>query len=48
MERIVEKEIKRITDNCRRYQERGNPVPSWAHAGIDERFLRVEQIEQRV
>jgi hypothetical protein len=48
MDRIAEKEVERITAKCRRYQEQGKPVPGWARAGMDERFRRVEQIEQRV
>jgi hypothetical protein len=48
MERIAEKEVERITAKCRRYQEQGNPIPRWVRAGMDERFRRVEQIEQRV
>jgi hypothetical protein len=48
MERIAEKEVERITTKCRRYQEQGKPVPAWVRAGMDERFRRVEQIEQRV
>jgi hypothetical protein len=48
MERIAEKEVERITAKCRRYQEQGKPVPAWVRVGMDERFRRVEQIEQRV
>jgi hypothetical protein len=48
MEHIAEKEVERITTKCRRYQERGKAVPKWVLAGMDERFRRVEQIEQRV
>jgi hypothetical protein len=48
MERIAEKEIERITAKCRRYQDHGKQVPVWVRAGMDERFRRVEQIEQRV
>jgi hypothetical protein len=48
MERIAEKEVERITVKCRRYQEQGKPIPAWVRAGMDERFRRVEQIEQRV
>jgi hypothetical protein len=46
MERIAEREVERITVKCRRYQ--GKSVPAWVRAGMDERFRRVEQIEQRV
>jgi hypothetical protein len=48
MERIAEREVERITAKCRRYQERGKAVPAWVRAGMDERFRRAEQIEQRV
>jgi hypothetical protein len=48
MERIAEKEVERITAKSQRYQEQGKPVPAWVRAGMDERFRRVEQIEQRV
>jgi len=48
MERIAEKEVERITAKCRRYQDQGKPVPKWVRAGMEERFWRVEQMEQRV
>jgi hypothetical protein len=48
MERIAEKEVERITVKCRRYQEQGKPIPVWVRAGMDERFRRVEKVEQRV
>jgi len=48
VERIAEKEVERITAKCRRYQEQDKPVPAWVRAGMDERFRRVEQMEQRV
>src|SRR5215471_14769006 len=48
MERIAEKEVGRITAKCRRYQEQGKQVPAWVHAGTDERFRRVEQMEQPI
>jgi hypothetical protein len=48
MERIAEKEVERITAKCRRYQEQSKPVPAWVRMGMDERFRRVEQVEQRV
>jgi hypothetical protein len=48
MERIVEKEVERITAKCRRYQEQSKPTPTRVRAGMDERFRRVEQMEQRV
>jgi hypothetical protein len=48
IERIAEKEVEHITVKCQRYQAQGKPVPAWVRAGMDERFRRVEQIEQRV
>jgi hypothetical protein len=48
MERVAEREVERITAKCRRYQEQGKAVPQWVRAGMDERFRRVERIEQRV
>jgi hypothetical protein len=48
VERIAEKEVERITAKCRRYQDQGKPVPAWVRAGMDERFSRVERVEQRV
>jgi hypothetical protein len=48
IERIAEKEVERITAKCRRYQEQGKAIPSWVRTGMDERFRRVEQMEQRV
>src|SRR5262249_53432583 len=47
MERIAEKEVERITAKCRCYQEQGKQIPRWVRAGMDERFRRVEQVEQR-
>src|SRR5262245_61995136 len=42
---------ERITAKCRRYQEyqeQSEPISTWVRgAGKDERFRRVEQIEQR-
>jgi len=48
MERIAEREVERITAKCQRYQDMGKQVPRWVRAGMDERFRRVEQIEQRI
>jgi len=48
MERIAEREVKRITEKRQRYQEQGKPVPAWVRAEMDERFRRVEQVEHRV
>ena len=48
MERVADKEVEHITAKCRRYQEQGRQIPRWVRAGMDERFRRVEQIEQRI
>ena len=48
VERIAEKEVERITAKCQRYQEQDKQIPRWVRAGMDERFRRVEQVEQRV
>jgi hypothetical protein len=43
MEKVVEKEVARITAKCRRYQEQGKPISAWVRTGMDERFRQVEQ-----
>jgi hypothetical protein len=48
MERVVEKEVARITTKCQRYQERQGYVPRWVERGMGERFSRAEQLEHRV
>ena len=48
VERIAVKEVKRLTAKCQRYQDRGKPIPPWVQRGMDERFRRVEQVEQRI
>jgi hypothetical protein len=48
MERVVEKEVARITAKCHRYQERQGSVPRWVERGMGERFSRAEQLEHRV
>jgi hypothetical protein len=48
MERVVEKEVARITAKCQRYQERQGYVPRWVERGIGERLSRAEQLEHRV
>jgi len=48
MEKVVEKEVARITVKCQRYQERQGYVPSWVERGMGERFSRAEQLEHRV
>jgi hypothetical protein len=39
---------ERIITKRQRYKEHGKAVPVWVRAGMDERFRRVEHIEQRV
>ena len=34
MEKVVEKEVARITAKCQRYQERQGNVPRWVERGI--------------
>ena len=48
MEKVVEKEVARITAKCQRYQERQGSVPRWVERGMGERFSRAEHLEQRV
>ncbi len=48
VERIAEKEVGRLSAKCARYAEQGQPIPLWVRAGMDERFRRVEQVEQRI
>jgi hypothetical protein len=48
MEKVVEKEVMRITAKCQRYQERQGSVPRWVERGMGERFSRAEQLEHRV
>jgi hypothetical protein len=48
MEKVVEKEVGRITAKCQRYQERQGNVPRWVERGMGERFSRAEQLEHRV
>ena len=48
VERIAEKEVMRLTAKVQRYQEQGKAVPAWVCRGMDERFRRVEQMEQRI
>jgi len=48
LEKVVEKEVERITAKRQRYQERQGYVPRWMERGMGERFSRVEQLEQRV
>jgi hypothetical protein len=48
MEKVVEKEVARITARCQRYQERQGYVPRWVERGMGERFSRAEQLQHRV
>ena len=48
MEKVVEKEVARITAKCQRYQERQGFVPRWIERGMGERFSRAERLEHRV
>jgi len=48
MEKVVDKEVARITAKCQRYQERQGCVPRWVERGMGERFSRAEQLEHRV
>ena len=48
VERIAEKEVSRLTAKRQRYQEQGKTIPAWVRRGMDERFRRVEQVEQRI
>jgi hypothetical protein len=48
MEKVVEKEVARITAKCQRYQEKQGYVPRWVERGMGERFSRAEQLELRV
>ena len=46
MERIAEKEVERITTNCRRYQEQGKPglLHATAPAAVGERGPEVRRM----
>jgi hypothetical protein len=48
VEKVVEKEVARITAKCQRYQERQGSVPRWVERGMGERFSRAERLEHRV
>jgi hypothetical protein len=48
MEKVVEKEVARITTKCQYFQERQGFVPRWVERGMGERFSRAEQLEHRV
>jgi hypothetical protein len=48
MDKVVEKEVARITAKCQRYQERQGYMPRWVERGMGERFSRAEQLEHRV
>jgi hypothetical protein len=40
--------VRPIAAKCRRRQEQGNLIPAWVRVEMDERFRRVEEIEQRI
>jgi hypothetical protein len=48
MEKVVEKEVARITAKCQRYQQRQGYIPRWVERGMGERLSRAEQLEHRV
>ena len=48
MEKVVEKEVARITAKCERYPEHQGYIPRWVERGMGERFSRAEQLEHRV
>jgi hypothetical protein len=48
MEKVMEKEVARITAKCQRDQERQGYVPPWVDRGRGERLSRAEQLEQCV
>jgi hypothetical protein len=48
VQKVVEKEVERITAKCRRYHERLGYVPRWVERGMGERFSRAEQLQHRV
>jgi hypothetical protein len=48
MEKVVEREVARVTAKCQRYEERQGYIPRWVKRGIGERFSRTEKLEHRV
>jgi hypothetical protein len=48
VERIAEKEVEQLTAKCERYEGMGKPIPPWVARGMDERFRRVQQVEERI
>lgn len=48
MERVAQKEVERLTAKCERYEQAGKPIPDWVYRGMDERFRRVVQVEERI
>jgi len=48
MEKVVEKEVMRITTKCQHYQEWQGYIPRWVERGMGERFSRAEQLQHRV
>jgi hypothetical protein len=48
MEKVVEKEVARITAKCERHLEPQGFVSRWVERGMGERFSRAAQLERRV
>jgi hypothetical protein len=48
VDKIAEREVRRITTKCERYAAANKPIPRWVWRGMDEGFQRVEQIEHRI
>lgn len=48
VERLVEKEVKRLTRRRKHYQAMGRAVPRWVRHGMGECFARVQQVKHRV
>lgn len=48
VELIAEREMDKIAAKCACYESQGKPVPCWVWRGMEERYIRVEQIEHRV
>jgi hypothetical protein len=48
VERVVTREVARMTAKCQRYQAAQGRIPRWVERGMGERFERLEQVEHRV
>jgi hypothetical protein len=46
VELIAEREMDKIAAKCARYESQGKPIPAGCGGGYEERYTRVEQIEQ--